>query len=46
MMDHQDMRIEHGYDGWADGAAHCACGQTFDSVQDLDRHILGWQEIL
>lgn len=29
----------HGYDGWTDGSAYCLCGQTFDSVQDFNRHI-------
>lgn len=29
----------HAYDGWVDGSAHCTCGRTFDSVQELERHI-------
>lgn len=30
----------HGYAGWRDGAAYCACGRTFDSVQELERHVI------
>lgn len=36
----EKARPAHGYNGWANGAAYCICGHTFDSVEELDRHVI------